>query len=172
MSDHKAGQRVRYVGPMKALYGSIVTIRCVHEDGSADLEGMPGLCVQPTSLQPLTPEAPAAITIDRTDLPEVDSNNDGLLWIGSKSFSSKSLPAERRRIALEQLAIVEFLEARERQAAEDEEAERVGKALHEAKVNDLAKTISVGLGMPGLFGADCVKAAEALLVAGWEKVGG
>ena len=85
---------------------------------------------------------PAPIIIDRADLPEVVEYGI-YFFVGGAEYSSLG-HHRHRECALEQLALAEFLEARERQAAEDAAAEALGEQIMQKRRDQLATGFSMG----------------------------
>ena len=79
---------------------------------------------------------PAPIIIDRADLPEVVEYGI-YFFVGGAEYSSLG-HHRHRECALEQLALAEFLEAREKaQAAEDAAAEALGEQIMQKRRDDI-----------------------------------
>lgn len=122
MNDFKVGDRVQYTGNVsEAMVGKVgVVVQPPHPGASmvffnhGDDEPYGAY---PESLTKLP--APDVITINRADLPEV-TESDGSLHCGeSHYFTDPEFgAAKHRQLALQQLAVAEFIEARDKAAEE------------------------------------------------------
>ena len=146
MSDFKVGDKIEVVkagisfGDYKN--GDVLTVRGIEDNGNILADGVEVFLFE-REVKLYTP-APDLITIDRAELPEVVESADGRdLLSGRNTFGLYLDAAGHRKMALSQLAVAEFLEAREAQAAE-EEADAANKQVlltsrRDIKARDIAK---------------------------------
>lgn len=117
MNDFKVGDRVEYVGIPPRGNSKVFTIAKVLI-GQVDV-------VEDPSFHPWTKNlrliAPDALTIPRSELPEV-VERDGALWAIGLQYGLSFPAAKHRAHALAQLAVSEFLATREK--AEQEAADQ------------------------------------------------
>lgn len=136
MTEYKAGDRVEYVGPSPFRTGKHYTI--------TGITGIAGEYAEVDEDKFFTPKlanirhatAPDVITIDRAELPEVVADGD-TLECGSVIYGCTKSNYYRSN-AMHYLAIAEFLEAREKLAAEDAAAAKLAAAKLAGRRDKLA----------------------------------
>lgn len=146
MKEFKPGDRVEViedfspwfqVGMTGTVIGTDYDFACVQQDSScAHGDGKWGI---PARRLRHIPAVPDVITIPRSDLPEVTRSASGWLTIGDDTFTDDPTPAERRRWAIEHLAIAEFLDA---QAATKETAEKEAADKLAERRDEIAREVA------------------------------
>ena len=136
MTTYKIGDRVEVI----QAPNTAGTVLGIHKRGTMAVKfdnGVTNHDVHTFAIRPCTP-TPSVIIIDRNDLPEVVLLDENWMQVNRRSFSTSGTHGEHRSYAREHLAIAEFLEAREAQAAEDAAAEKLGEQLMQQRRDDIA----------------------------------
>lgn len=122
MSDFKVGDRVTYTGRNSGYVSSTMigwrgTVTGI-ENASIGVRWDSGenFGVFRENIASITPDV---ITINRADLPEVTESGGSLCCGGSDYFTDPEFgAAKHRQLALQQLAVADFIEARDKAAEE------------------------------------------------------